>query len=96
MTQDASFSSPRFSDDPTCSVEEGFDVFVGIKFDEIVGTFAKTNKFDGDTQFGLDRKRNATLGRAVELGKHYAGEIGNVAELFGLDQTVLACRGVEH
>ena len=42
-----------------------------------------------------DINDNASLGRAVELGQHQAGQTEAVMKLLHLRNTVLACRGIE-
>src|SRR5438270_76754 len=55
----------------------------------------QADELDGDVELVLDGERDATLGRAVELGEHDAGDVDGVGELPGLHETVLTRRRVD-
>ena len=78
------------------SVEQGFDVLVGVEGDQVVGAFAQTDELYWDTELSLDRESNATFRRAVELRQHDTGQLSHITELLGLHQAILPGRGVEN
>src|SRR3954452_1491565 len=76
--------------------EERVDELVGVERDEVIRRLAEADELDGDAELGLDRKHDAALRGAVELGQHHAGDVHRLRELLRLHEPVLTRRRVEH
>src|SRR5215204_1079730 len=75
--------------------EERVDVGIGAELGQVGRFLAGADVRDWRAQLFGDREGDAALRRAVELGNEDVGDVHRPGELFGLDQSVLSCRGVD-
>ena len=76
-------------------LEQGVGEIAGVERLKVIGLFADTDEFHGDTEFALDGDDDTAFGGAIELGDDQAGELADLVEFAGLVDGVLTRGTVE-
>src|SRR5699024_3557016 len=78
------------------TIKQGVDKFIGFKGPEIHNAFADTDPLNRQAKFFFDSNNDTAFSRTVELGQHNTGDVGGFHKDFGLIDSVLPCRCIQH
>src|SRR5579871_1651222 len=76
-------------------VEEGIDISLRVKWNEVVNLLAGAHVTNRQIQFAGDSDDDSAFRRAVELGENDSGNARMVPEFASLVQAILSRGGVE-
>src|SRR5262245_5034300 len=63
---------------------------------DVLRRLTEADELDRNLQLITDGDDDTPLGRAIELGKHNAGDLDCLSEILRLQDSVLSCCGIKH